>query len=126
MGERAENGFEALAVYDLPEQGGNADGVISHRDLVWPHLRLWVDSSHDGIAQKREVAALPQERISEIRLDYEPWGERDGTGARMALRGTYVMRTGGLARYRVFDVVDVYFPILHVGEEEDHDHGGGF
>lgn len=117
-GERAENGFEALAVYDLPEHGGNADGIISYGDLAYAHLRLWVDRSHDGIAQKGEVYTLAQRRVTEIHLRHESWGQRDGTGARMALRGTYVMQTGGLAKYRIFDVVDVFFPIIHA--DDDH------
>ena len=38
------NGFLALRWYDLPDNGGNADGVIDSKDAVWPKLRLWEDS----------------------------------------------------------------------------------
>jgi hypothetical protein len=42
-GETAANGFEALSVYDSLSYGGNADRVISEDDMIWNHLRLWVD-----------------------------------------------------------------------------------
>jgi hypothetical protein len=37
------NGFNALAWYDRPEQGGDANLIIDSRDAIWSKLRLWID-----------------------------------------------------------------------------------
>lgn len=31
---KADNGYEAIAQYDLPENGGNGDGVLSSYDSI--------------------------------------------------------------------------------------------
>lgn len=57
-GERAAHGFEALAAYDQPTHGGNADGQINRLDRIWAKLRLWVDQNHDGQSDAHEVAPI--------------------------------------------------------------------
>jgi hypothetical protein len=116
-GERAENGFEALAVYDTPEFGGDGDGSITQNDLVFPHLRLWIDRSHDGISQRDEVYNLRQQGILEISLEYQPIDKRWGNGTRWGYRGVFAKKVDGRARFRVFEVIDVFFPIEH-----EHEH----
>jgi hypothetical protein len=64
------NGFLALAVYDQPENGGNADGVIDWHDAVWPNLRIWIDKNHDGIAQPDELFTLPSLGINSLAVAY--------------------------------------------------------
>jgi len=54
-GARALNGFVALAQYDLPQLGGNDDGLITSADGVWSQLRLWRDIDADGKSKLAEV-----------------------------------------------------------------------
>src|SRR5438477_1878381 len=57
-GTKAKDGFQALAIYDQPSQGGNSDGVIDSHDAVWKELRVWIDANHNGICEPGEVSPL--------------------------------------------------------------------
>lgn len=64
------NGFLALALYDLPANGGNNDGVIDAHDAVFSKLRLWIDANHDGISQPGELYTLDHFGIHSLAFGY--------------------------------------------------------
>ena len=64
------NGFLALAVYDLPSEGGNNNGWIDPGDRVYSKLRVWIDANQDGEAQPEELHTLDELAIKRIGLRY--------------------------------------------------------
>jgi LPXTG-motif cell wall-anchored protein len=90
------NGFAALAVWDQPSHGGNGDGVIDKADAVWPRLRLWQDTDHDGTVQPRELRPLWAFGITGISVRYRAVGGADRYGNRYGY-ATAVYGTGRAA-----------------------------
>jgi hypothetical protein len=86
------NGFRALAVFDLPENGGNGDGIIDSLDSVWSELRLWIDANHDGVSQSQELHRLEEEGVYSIALDYKLSPMRDAFANQFAYKGRVNVR----------------------------------
>lgn len=81
------NGFAALAVYDNPSLGGNANGIIDPGDAIWSKLRVWIDANHDGISQSDELHTLDSLGIGHIDLSYLPSPEVDKYGNSFRFKG---------------------------------------
>ena len=80
------NGFNALAVYDQPAQGGDSDGVLDSRDRIFSSLRLWRDANHNGVSEPGELRTLSALGLTSIDLDYKESRRRDHYGDRFRYR----------------------------------------
>jgi hypothetical protein len=101
------NGFLALAVFDLPANGGNRDGWISNKDTIFPKLQIWVDSNHDGISQPGELTAIQQSNIRAISLAHSLSAWVDAYGNKFRYRGEIVWQkpVAGQLTATIYDVI---------------------
>ncbi len=80
------NGFLALGVYDLPQNGGNNDGQITAQDDIFDDLRLWRDANQNGVSEASELQNLSASPVRRIDLNYKTSKRTDVHGNRFVYR----------------------------------------
>jgi hypothetical protein len=100
-GRFADNGFEALAVFD-----SNHDGVIDANDPVFSQLSLWADDNGDQLSQPHELSPLSHS-VTSIALGFSITRRCDNTGSCEVERATMTWNDAKGA-LRTGAVVDVH------------------
>ena len=88
-GERATNGYQALA--DLDDNG---DGKVDAADSAFAKLRVWRDLNQDGISQQGELLTLDEARVKALTLTNNISNRDLGNGNSLAEEGTYTDSDG--------------------------------
>jgi hypothetical protein len=82
-GEKALDGFQALAAMD-----SNHDGIIDASDQYFSSLMVWQDANQDGISQQDELHTLGDLSIKSLSLGFTPVSQ-DDAGNWIGLESSY-------------------------------------
>lgn len=108
-GQRAANGFVALAEFDE-----NGDRVIDNRDSVWASLLLWRDLNHNGASEQNEIATVASSSINAISVDYHWVGRHDVWGNAFRYESLISFRNISGRSDKLRPVYDIFFaPVSH-------------
>jgi hypothetical protein len=88
-GQFAQNGFEALAEYDL-----NADGKINNVDAIFSQLRIWQDANSNGITDAGELLTLQAANIASLNARYTSSNTIDTNNVQHRESSTYTYADG--------------------------------
>lgn len=99
-----KNGFLALGQYDLPQNGGNGDGLINDLDGIFSALHLWQDLNHNGISEASELRPLTQVGLKTLELNYRTSKKLDRYGNEFRYRAKVKDETGAQLGRWAWDV----------------------
>jgi len=102
-GHIAGNGFDAL--HDLDDRP--SDRQINRADAIYPRLRLWIDTNHNGMSEPAELFTLQEKGLVAIFTDYHETQRRDTNGNWYRFSGKALIDRNGIEVPR--HVFDVYF-----------------
>jgi hypothetical protein len=100
-GQKAANGFEALAELD-----SNGDGVVDADDEAWDELRLWRDVNGNGVADEGELITLEEAGVAGLNTGYQNQNATDANGNQHRQTGTFNQDNGATGQ-----MTDVWFNI---------------
>ena len=109
-GQKAANGFIALAEFDTAPLGGNDDGQLDANDAAWSTLLLWRDSNHDGVSAPTELTPVQAAGVIAIDLHYIQFKHTDENGNIFRYRSKAVLR-GEDGKRRNGKIYDVWFMV---------------
>ncbi len=99
-GQRARDGFEALAVFDK-----NSDGQVDAAEAKAAGIVLWKDNG-DAVCTPNELRTFEDERVASVSVTAAPSTEQDAAGNRWLLQSAFTRSSG-----RQGTVVDVFFQV---------------
>ncbi len=97
------NGFLALATYATLAKDGQRSDVIDSSDPVYYRLRLWQDTSRNGVVVRGKLSTLPELGIKAIYLNFRTTSRTDRYGNQFLYR-TRVVSTRPQAGKYAYDV----------------------
>jgi hypothetical protein len=96
-GQRARDGFEALALADSPRNAGNGDGRVDPRDKLYDRLLLWRDANRDGVSQAGELSSLRSAGVEALGTQQRTRSLTDRHGNDLSAQGSFI-RAGQAGR----------------------------
>ncbi len=108
-GQKATNGFEALAEFDE-----NGDGLINANDAIYHELKVWVDANGDGKTDAGELKTLAELGIASIGTGYTESKHKDENGNLHKQIGEITFTDGTTSQ-----AVDVWFEANLAKRQED-------
>ncbi|WP_269915564.1 calcium-binding protein, partial [Acinetobacter sp. HY1485] len=88
-GERANNGFDALNIYDV-----NHDSKIDSNDTIYQKLQVWQDKNGNGTVELGELSSLSDLGITSINTDYSNTYNIDDNGNAHNQKSSFTWKNG--------------------------------